>query len=369
MSGLMDWRAWRQRFIASARLRRWVAGFWPTRPIARRAAREVFDLCAGFVYTQVLLATVRLGVLDALADEPLGTDRLAARLGLSVDATERLLRAAAALKLVERRGGERWGLGPHGAVIAAEPAMQAFIRHHALVYGDLAEPERLLRGARDTQLARYWAYATCGIPAELETPSVSDYTRLMSVTQTLVAEEVIAAYPFRRHRRLMDVGGGNGTFCAAVAAAAPQLAVRVFDLPAVAAAAAERFGEAGLDGRAAAIGGDFFADALPTGADIISFVRVLHDHDDAAVRQLLAKAYAALPTGGRVLIAEPLAGTAGAEASGDAYFGFYLLALGQGRPRTWAELATLLRGAGFVRPQLKRTRLPLQVRVIVADRA
>jgi demethylspheroidene O-methyltransferase len=369
MSGLMDWRAWRQRIIGSAGLRRWVAAFWPTRPIARRAAREVFDLCAGFVYTQVLLATVRLGVLEALVDGPLATNPLAMRLGLSVEATERLLRAGAALKLVERRRGDCWGLGPHGAVVATEPAMQAFIRHHALVYGDLADPERLLRGARDTQLARYWAYATSGIPAELDSPSVGEYTRLMSVTQTLVAEEVIAAYPFRRHRQLMDVGGGNGTFCAAVAAAAPHVRVQVFDLPAVAAAATERFRAAGLSGRASATGGDFFADALPTGADLISFVRVLHDHDDAAVRRLLAKAYAALPPGGRILVAEPLAGTPGAEASGDAYFGFYLLALGQGRPRTWAELAAFLREAGFSRPRLKSTRLPLQVRVIVADRA
>ena len=47
----------------------------------------------------------------------------------------------------------------------------------------------------------------------------------------------------------------------------------------------------------------------------------------------------AIAPGGTLLIAEPMAGTRGAEASGDAYFGFYLLAMGQGRPRTVDEIA------------------------------
>ena len=39
-----------------------------TRPIARRRARELFDLCAGFVYSQVLLACVRLRLFEILAE-------------------------------------------------------------------------------------------------------------------------------------------------------------------------------------------------------------------------------------------------------------------------------------------------------------
>ena len=57
----------------------------------------------------------------------------------------------------------------------------------------------------------------------------------------------------------------------------------------------------------------------------------------------------ALPADGALLMAEPMAGGAGAEPIGDAYFGFYLLAMGSGRPRTPAELARLLARAGFPR--------------------
>src|SRR5207244_3338198 len=48
----------------------------------------------------------------------------------------------------------------------------------------------------------------------------------------------------------------------------------------------------------------FCAEPLPTGYDAISFVRVLHDWPDDTSRMLLEKAYAALPSGGRVIICE-----------------------------------------------------------------
>ena len=108
---------------------------------------------------------------------------------------------------------------------------------------------------------------------------------------------------------------------------------------------------------------------MPSGADLICFVRVLHDHNDDAVLTMLRAARTALAPGGRVLIAEPMAGTPGAEAVGDAYFGFYLLAMGRGRARTLAELSALLRAAGFDAPTPVATRRPLQTGLLIARAA
>jgi demethylspheroidene O-methyltransferase len=146
------------------------------------------------------------------------------------------------------------------------------------------------------------------------------------------------------------------------------LRVRLFDLPAVASRAQACFEREGFRDRAEAFGGSFLSDPLPRGADVISLVRVLHDHDDAAVMQALRAVRDALPDDGVILIAEPLAGTSGAESMGDGYFGFYLLAMGQGRPRIAKELSDMLSKAGFSRIRQHRTRRPLLTGVMTACR-
>jgi demethylspheroidene O-methyltransferase len=361
-------RAWREGLTASPGFRRWAARFPLTRPVARRRARELFDLCAGFVYSQVLLACVRLRLFDMLKDGPADEQSLASRLDLPLESAVRLLRAAAALELVARRDDGRWALGRLGAAMIDNPGIAAMVEHHALLYADLADPVALLRRPRGgNALSGYWAYAGADAPGALGRERTVDYTTLMAASQPMVAEEVIAAYDFRRHRSLLDIGGGSGAFLAAVAASAPDLQLMLFDLPAVAEQGRERFQRLRLDGRATAHGGDFTTDPFPTGADLVSLVRVLHDHDDDVVMALLRRVRASLPSGGRLLIAEPMSETAGAEPAGDAYFGFYLLAMGRGRPRRPAELDAMLRAAGFNGGRLLPTHTPLLTRVLIAD--
>jgi demethylspheroidene O-methyltransferase len=361
------WRAWRDRLLANPRFQRWASGFPLTRPMAQRRSRQLFDLLAGFVYSQVLLACVRLRLFDLLADGPQPLARLAESSGLGDDAMRRLLAAAVSLRLVERRGEATYGLGVLGAPLVGHGALTAMIEHHGMFYRDLADPLALLRGQRaGVALADFWPYARSDVPAGLDDARVTAYSALMSASQPLVAEQVLDAYPLARHRCLLDVGGGEGGFLCAAARRAPQLRLVLVDLPPVAERARARFAREGLAARAEAIGGDFLRAPLPRGADIVSLVRIVHDHDDAAVRRLLRAAHAALPPGGTLLLAEPFAGTPGAEPVGDAYFGFYLLAMGSGRARTRAELTTLLLEAGFEAVRPLRTRMPLQASLLVA---
>jgi demethylspheroidene O-methyltransferase len=362
-------RAWREDRLASPEFQRWAARFPLTRPIARRNARALFDVVAGFVYSQVLQACVQLGLLQRLRRRPASAAELALELQLRPDAIACLLRAAASLRLVELRAADRWGLGEAGAALLGNPGVLAMIRHHAVLYRDLADPVALLRAERgSTELANFWAYAAAPAPGALPAGAVDDYTSLMAESQSLVAAEILGAYPMDSHRCLLDVGGGDGSFLAAAGARWPQLQLRLFDLPAVAARAQRRVAGTPLAGRLEASGGDFRSERLPGGADLVSLVRVLHDHDDEVVLRILREVARVLPPDGRVLIAEPMSGTRGAEPMGDAYFGLYLFAMGSGRPRTPDELAGLLDAAGFAPPMLHRTDVPLLTRVVVAKR-
>jgi demethylspheroidene O-methyltransferase len=62
-----------------------------------------------------------------------------------------------------------------------------------------------------------------------------------------------------------------------------------------------------------------------------------------------------------------MAATPGAEPMADAYFGFYLWAMGSGRARRPDELKTMLAEAGFSHVREVRTARPLLVRLLVAD--
>ncbi len=367
-AGIAGWLfGLRNRLLGSAGFQRWASAFPFTRPVARRRARGLFDLCAGFVYSQVLLACVRLRLFDALLDGPRSVADLAIALSLPPDNARRLLDAAAALDLTERRRDGRFGLGVLGAALTANRGVAAMIEHHALLYADLGDPVALLRGDHPgTAIGRLWPYAAAGSPNHLGSADVAAYSTLMARSQPLVAADILAAYRLDRHRCLLDLGGGDGTFLTAVAAAHPGLKLMLFDLPAVAARARDRFA-AGDAGRAEVFGGDFRTGPLPDGADIISLVRVVHDHDDESALAILTAAWQALPSGGTILLAEPMAGTPDAPGV-EAYFAFYLLAMGSGRPRRMEELAVLLHAAGFTGVRPVTTRRPMQVRILVASK-
>lgn len=370
-----DWRDWRNRLIARPGFQRWAADFLLTRPIAQRRAQSLFDITAGFVYSQILLACVELELFERLADGPLALRALAPAMRMSERQADRLLRAAVALDLLERRGVDaqgspRFGLGGHGAAMLGNPGIAAMVRHHRMLYRDLEDPLALLRGERpETELGRYWAYASSNDPAQEADSSISDYSELMSASNAFVAGDVLDAYSLKSYRCLMDVGGGQGNFLVAAAERWPHLRLRLFDLPAVAARAQQRFQALGLSDRAETFGGDLMSTALPKGADICSLVRVVHDHDDEQAMRILRAVRAALEPGGILLLAEPMAETPGAEPIGDAYFGLYLWAMGSGRPRPPHELKVMLHEAGFEQIRMRRTRRPMQTRLLVARAA
>lgn len=349
------WLGWRNRMLSSSKFQRFCADFFPTRPIAHARAQALFDIVAGFVYAQVLAACARLDLFERVRAGPKTSAALAAQTNLPLPSLQALLSAAQALNLLEH-DGRGYVLGVHGAALLGNPGLGDMIAHHAALYDDLRDPLRLMREGRGEAIARYWPYATANAPTDDQ--RVAPYSILMAATQPAVAADILDAYAFQSHRVVMDVGGGEGAFLSALHTRWPQLRLRLFDLPAVVARAAER----GLD--AERVGGDFLRDPLPSGADLITFVRILHDHDDAGVAKVLASARAALEPGGRVLIAEPMRGRS---RFAGAYLAMYLLAMGRGRPRTPGELKRMLCEAGFDQVRMLRVRNPALLRILVAE--
>jgi demethylspheroidene O-methyltransferase len=366
------WLAALDRWLSSPGLYRWALTNPIGRYVMRRRSSQLFNLMAGFVHSQVLLACVRLGWFEALLVQPRSLSQLQQLGALEPDSLQRLLSSAIALGLIEQRG-ESYGLGPLGIPVAAHPGLRAMIEHNALLNADLVDPIGLLQRPESSGMHAYWPYPTgtaneppAAAPqhrswgqvqttAELQAFSqsrpdehqVARYSELMARSQSFLIQELLAAYDFSQHQVVLDVGGGQGGWVSALARHVPHLQLQLFDLPGVAELAQQRIAEAGLSQRIRCIGGSFRNDDLPRGADLITLLRVAHDHADEAVVHLLRSIHSALPAGGHLLLAEPMAEPEGRPCPSDAYFHFYLLAMGRGRLRTAGELQNLLMQAGF----------------------
>lgn len=364
------------RWTTAPALQRWASASPLTRWLVRRRAERLFGVMAGFVHSQVLLACVRLQLLETVHAAPRTRQQLAQLTGLSEAGLDRLLDSAVSIGLLEQRAGGRLGLGPLGAPVVTHQGIRDMVEHNATLYQDLSDPLALLRNPGGTQMNRLWPYAQATVhpvpesghhthPTTGEGDVFADYSDLMGSSQRFVIDELLASYPFADHRHVLDVGGGMGGWVTALAQAHPHLALSLFDLPPVARLAAQASTRAGLGDRLTVHGGSFIDDELPTGADLVTLVRVAHDHDDSTVRRLLHAIHRCLPMGGSLLLAEPMAGSLGEPTPTAPYYHFYLMAMGPGRLRTPEALTALMQEAGFTHIEPVPNPMPLHARLLV----
>ena len=355
------WRLFRNRLLADSKFQRWAARTPLVRRIASKKAVELHHLTAGFVYTQTLTAVVQSNLLAVLQGRIESTKSVAAMCGLTAPAAHTLLTAAQALKLTEEVSQGYWMVGELGASVLGNPGVADMVRHHAVLYRDLADPLALLKHRESTGLRDYWSYVPGGNHPD---EGHREYSQLMSSSLALISDHILDSVPLQDYQSLIDVAGGTGHFARVVTRRHPHISASVLDLPEVVSEAKNQFPNSDIR----FVATDMFRSPLPQDVELFSLIRVLHDHDDGPVASLLSRLCRALKPGGHLLIAEPMAGTQGAESIGDTYFSFYLWAMGSGRPRTAEELRAMCLAAGFSAVREFKTPIPALTRVLIAEK-
>ena len=115
------WITWRNKVFSSPRFRRFAMRNPLMRPVSRAKAESLFNLINGFVYTQVVLACVRTGLIPRLAAGPLSVADVATIADLPVSAAERLLKAAASIDLTNASPTDATCSGRRGRRCMAAP--------------------------------------------------------------------------------------------------------------------------------------------------------------------------------------------------------------------------------------------------------
>jgi SAM-dependent methyltransferase len=259
----------------------------------------IMRIAQGFMASKFLFAAGELGLFEALGEGPVDLDGLAARTGLTRRTARITADAMVALGLLERQG-HRYANTPVASAYLSgtgpadlRPLLRFWDRLSYPVWEDLAGA--LGRGHPDRQI-----FDIDDIDEEL--------VPVMSAGIEAATAGACRALPGAANlppgSRVLDVGGGTGSWSIALASADPALSATVLELPAVARVARERIGGSDVAGRVDVHEADLLADDLPRGYDAFLLANVVHYFTPDVNRTVLRRIRAAAEPGARILIAD-----------------------------------------------------------------
>jgi len=266
----------------------------------------ILQLGLGFWGSKTLLSAVELGVFTELADGPVSSDELTARLGLHLRGSRDFLDALVALGMLDREDGR----------YSNTAATDLFLDRRKPSYlGGLLE-------MANARLYPFWDRLTVALQTgepqneartggdffgELYSDPVGlrQFLHAMTGLSAGAAAAIAARFPFAGYETVLDVGCAEGGLLARIAQQHPHIRGTGFDLPQAEEPFTEYVGEMGVGDRLEFVAGDFFHDPLPA-ADVVTLGHVLHDWSLDEKLQLLRKAYGAIPDGGAVIVFESI---------------------------------------------------------------
>lgn len=320
----------------------------------------VMQMASGFWVSRALWGACRLGVADAIDDEPQPVERLAQKVGAEPDSLRRLLNALSAFGVFARDGEDRFAHTPLSRVLRSDdPATQrSFVEsiygdEHYEAWGVFDQTLRTGRTAFDLKFGKpvFEYFGEHPQSAQL-------FSQAMTATTKIVEQSMFEAHSFRPFTLAVDVGGSLGSLLRGVLARHPDAEGILFDRPRLVEQAEAVWAGTPEASRMRAVGGDFF-EAVPEGGDLYLLKFILHDWTDQQCVQILKNIRSAIRPDGRLAVMEIVL-----PDNPEPHLGWLMdlnmLAMTGGRERTVAEYAKLFDAAGFRRDRVTRA-VPMSV--------
>ncbi len=304
---------------------------------------RVAGIAGGYVEARILQAAVCLGVFDALRRQTADAPAVAAAVGADARAMGLLLDALVVLGLLERDGpGYRLNDLSTTYLSAASPRdFSGMIRFDALSWDAWGKLEDAVRGGRPARVPDMYQHD------EAETAVFID--AMDSLVKARGDAEVVAELlHLGGARRLLDVGPGPATYPIALCRRYPELRATLYDLPGTLRVTERYVAASEVAARMECVAGDYRADAVPGGYDVIFLSNIIHGEDEAANEALVGKLSGALVPGGRLVIKDHIVGGTPAEtAAGTVFSLLMLLTTEGGRCYTREEVSGWFERAGL----------------------
>lgn len=325
----------------------WTTGRAGMEREAERPAAVMRRLVNGYQVTQAISVAARLGIADLLGDGARTSDELARASGSHPDALYRLLRALAAVGVFHEGEGRTFSLTPLGECLRADA--EESIAGWAEFVGEGYYWQAwgaLLHSVRTGENAFRHVHGTDPWTLRVGDPEASTrFDRAMTSLSRQVIAGVLAAYDFGRFGSIVDVGGGNGAFLAAILAKYPAMRGVLFDQGHVVAGAGPLLMGMGVNERCEVAGGSFF-EAVPGGGDAYILKAILHDWEDEECVRILSVVRKAMRDGAALLVVEQELGPPNDNPRAK-FSDLNMLVAPGGRERTTEEYTALMAKTGF----------------------
>lgn len=331
---------------------------------ARLDPSPIMKLTTAYWESQVLLTANRMGLFTTLGDRTLSADGLAQALGTAPRPTTLLLRACVGLGLLaENADGFSNTPLSQAFLVAGKPGYMGNAIHYSdNLYEAWGQLETALRENRPTMPAETYLGHD---PEQTRNFVYGMHERAMGIGQALVG---LADLDGRK--RMLDIGGGPGTYSALFARRYPELRSTVMDLPDVVAIAATIVADMGVGDRVDTLAGDYFKTPFPGGNDVVLISGVFHRESEANCRRLIEQAAHSLVGGGLLLISDVLTDASGSQPTFATLFGLnMMLTAPDGGVHSDASVAAWMRDAGL---ETRETRLfppPMPHRLVIGQKA
>lgn len=259
---------------------------------------SIFQIASGFMASKHLFVATEIELFEHISESGSTLDDLSASCKVPQRTLRMIADAMVALGLLERRG-DLYLNGPAAATFLSgrTPAdlrpMMRFLNR--LSYRRWLNLESAVR----TDGANVGGYHG-GFTAEDQ----QVFSEGVESATAGAAQALAAGYDFTRHRRVIDIGGGTGSFLIAILTRHSHLHGTLFELPTVTGLAARRIASSAVASRIAVREGDFSKDPLLPGHDAAIVANIIHGHSPEQNKALLQAIRNVMEPGARVLIVD-----------------------------------------------------------------
>ena len=294
----------------------------------------------GFMKSRVILTAAELDLFTRLDEKPSTAEELASGMGLDLRGATRLLDVLVTLDFLRKENG-RYHLTDAGTYFSSRhpETVRPMVLHLNTLWTTWGELTKIVKTGAGKEKKP---------GAHFDEEDQKAFIGAMHVAGQRLSVEIADAFDLRQFKRLLDIGGGSGTYTIAFLKKNPGMTAVLFDLPGVIAMAEKRISDEGLRARVELVAGDFYEDELPTGCDLALLSAIIHQNGSEENVALYRRIHRALEPGGAVLIRDHIMDESRTYPPAGAMFALNMLVNTRtGDTYTFLEVKRTLEEAGF----------------------